>query len=109
LGAGGHTCNLPLYKIPATGQVPQHHPGEASYVARHQVWDLAADPRQEAPIDGPAVEARLLAASHLLPAVGFAPAGNDPVAESGNPWRGAASKTAGTLVRAWKAGAKRKV
>jgi arylsulfatase A-like enzyme len=63
----GHTYNLPLYKIPATGQVPQHHPGEASYVARHQLWDLEADPRQEAPIADPAVEARLVArlAAHL--------------------------------------------
>jgi hypothetical protein len=40
--------------------VPQHHPGEESYVAQHQLWDLAADPRQEAPLDNPAVEARLL-------------------------------------------------
>jgi hypothetical protein len=56
----GHTYNLPLYRIPAKGQVPQNHPGEASYVARHQLWDLATDPHQEAPIYDPAVEARLL-------------------------------------------------
>jgi arylsulfatase A-like enzyme len=56
----GHTYNLPLYRIPAKGQVPQNHPDEASYVARHQLWDLATDPHQEAPIDDPAVEARLL-------------------------------------------------
>jgi hypothetical protein len=56
----GHTYNLPLYRIPAQGQVPQHPPGEESYVARHPLWDLATDPHQEAPIDDPAVEARLL-------------------------------------------------
>src|SRR5260370_37330053 len=55
----GQTYNMPLYRIPAKGQVPQHHPGEESYVARHQLWDLATDPGQEAPITDPAVEARL--------------------------------------------------
>jgi arylsulfatase A-like enzyme len=56
----GHTYNLPLYRIPATGQVPQHHPGETSYQARHQLWDLETDPEQEAPVENPEVEARMI-------------------------------------------------
>jgi hypothetical protein len=56
----GHTYNLPLYRFPAKGQVPQHHPGEASYVARHQLWDLQDDPDQEAPVDDPLIEARMV-------------------------------------------------
>ncbi len=56
----GHTYNLPLYRIPAAGQVPQPHPGESSYVARHQLWDLEMDPHQESPISDPSTEARLL-------------------------------------------------
>jgi arylsulfatase A-like enzyme len=63
----GHTYNLPLYRIPAKGQVPRHLPNEASYIGRHQLWDLAADPRQEAPIANAEVEARMVAriAAHL--------------------------------------------
>jgi arylsulfatase A-like enzyme len=63
----GHTYNMPLYRIPATGQVPQQHPGEPSYVARHQLWDLASDPHQESPISDRQVEARLIErlAAHL--------------------------------------------
>jgi hypothetical protein len=59
-GYFGHTYNLPLYRLPAKGQVPQQHPGEPSYLARHQLWDLAADPSQEAPITDPEIEARLV-------------------------------------------------
>jgi arylsulfatase A-like enzyme len=56
----GHTYDLPLYRIPAKGQVPQHRPGEESYQARHQLWDLSTDPAQEGPLDDPAIEARLV-------------------------------------------------
>jgi len=63
----GHTYNLPLYKIPAAGQVPQHHADETSYIARHQLFDIIADPRQEAPLADPALEAHFVAriAAHL--------------------------------------------
>jgi arylsulfatase A-like enzyme len=64
----GHTYNLPLYKIPATGQVPRHHEaGEESYVGRHQLFDTVADPRQLSPLDDPAREAHFVEriAAHL--------------------------------------------
>lgn len=64
----GHTYNLPLYKIPTTGQAPEPLPGEESYVARHQLFDIVADPGQLAPLDYPAREAHFIEriAVHLL-------------------------------------------
>jgi hypothetical protein len=63
----GHTYNLPLYRIPAKGQVPRHHPDEPSYVARHQLFDVQNDPRQESPLEDPTLEARFVEriAAHL--------------------------------------------
>jgi arylsulfatase A-like enzyme len=56
----GHTYNLPLYKIPVPGSVPRALPGEADFVGRHQLFDVTADPRQESPLDDPALEARFV-------------------------------------------------
>jgi hypothetical protein len=53
----GHTYNLPMYKFPATGQVPRHHEGEVSYVGRHLLFDILEDPRQLSPLADPAQEA----------------------------------------------------
>jgi arylsulfatase A-like enzyme len=55
----GHTHRLPLYKIPAQGRVPQALPGEEGYRARHQLFDIVADPGQEHPLDDPEREAHL--------------------------------------------------
>ncbi|MCY4544900.1 MAG: hypothetical protein OXD39_06655, partial [Gemmatimonadetes bacterium] len=52
----GHTYNLPLYKIPTEGKVPRHHPDEASYAGRNQLFDVVADPAQQHPIVDPALE-----------------------------------------------------
>ncbi len=62
-----HTYNLPLYKIPTSGQVPRQHPGEPPYVARHLLFDSVADPLQQSPIDNSALEAALVQeiAAHL--------------------------------------------
>ncbi len=56
----GHTYNMPLYKIPTTGQVPVAAPGEPSYLGRHQLFDTEADPRQEHPLDNPPLEAHFV-------------------------------------------------
>lgn len=63
----GHTYGLPLYKIPTAGQVPEAHPGAASDLARHLLFDLVADPAQETPLDDPAREAHFVEriAAHL--------------------------------------------
>lgn len=53
----GHTYNLPLYKIPQKGKIPQSHADEASYHARHQLFDIVADPQQLLPLDDAAREA----------------------------------------------------
>jgi len=53
----GHTYNMPLYKIPATGQVPRPVPGEQSFVGRHQLYDVLQDPEQRSPLDAPSLEA----------------------------------------------------
>ena len=53
----GHTYNMPLYKIPEKGQVPQHRPGETPYTGRHMLYDVVADPCQENPLQDPALEA----------------------------------------------------
>lgn len=52
-----HTYNLPLYKIPAQGQTPQPAPGAESYVGRHMLYDIEADPSQAAPIHDSVLEA----------------------------------------------------
>jgi hypothetical protein len=41
--------------------MPRHHPGEPSYLGRHQLFDLDADPGQEHPLDDPALEAHFAA------------------------------------------------
>jgi arylsulfatase A-like enzyme len=56
----GHTYNMPLYKIPATGHVPLPLPGEPSYIGRHSLYDILADPRQESPLDDPKLEAHFI-------------------------------------------------
>ncbi len=63
----GHTYNMPLYRIPEKGQVPQHLPGEAPFVGRHQLYDIAADPRPERPLADPEREANYVGriAAHL--------------------------------------------
>jgi arylsulfatase A-like enzyme len=63
----GHTYNLPLYKFPAKGQVPRHHPDEPRYVARHQLYDILEDPGQVSPLENPALEAHFVKriAAHL--------------------------------------------
>ena len=53
----GHTYNMPLYRIPAQGQVPRHREGEEPCTGRHQLFDLREDPRQEQPLDDPELEA----------------------------------------------------
>jgi arylsulfatase A-like enzyme len=52
----GHTYNLPLYRFPATGQVPKALPGEESFTGRHQLYDIVGDPRQESPVRSPDLE-----------------------------------------------------
>jgi len=52
----GHTYNMPLYRIPAPGQVPVNHDGEPAYVGRHQLFDIREDPAQLRPLDDPALE-----------------------------------------------------
>ena len=53
----GHTYNLPLYRFPVQGQLPKAHADEASYLARHQLYDILADPQQAAPLHDPEREA----------------------------------------------------
>ncbi len=56
----GHTYNLPLYKIPTTGKVPKHHPDEASYAGRNQMFDILEDPAQDHPMHDTARESRFI-------------------------------------------------
>lgn len=56
----GHTYNLPLYKIPTTGKVPKHHPDEASYAGRNQMFDILEDPAQNHPMHDTARESRFI-------------------------------------------------
>ena len=57
----GHTYNMPLYKMPEQGEIPAHHDGrEEAYVARHQLFDLAADPQQAHPLDDAEREAQFV-------------------------------------------------
>ena len=53
----GHTYNLPLYKIPTEGKVPRHHPDEASYAGRNQLFDIVDDPAQKNALHDPLLEA----------------------------------------------------
>jgi hypothetical protein len=55
----GHTYNIPVYKIPMKGSPPlgTTQP-DGAYVARHDLYDLAADPGQERPLDDPGTERR---------------------------------------------------
>ncbi len=63
----GHTYNMPLYKVPVTGAVPIHHADEPSHVARHQLFDIIADPEQANPLTDPVLEEHFVAriAAHL--------------------------------------------
>lgn len=63
----GHTYNMPLYKIPVTGGLPIALPGEPDYLGRHQLYDLAQDPNQLAPLEDPELEAHFVEriASHF--------------------------------------------
>ena len=82
----GHTYNIPVYKIPQSGKLPhglhaasdrQVHsivpgtPGTQNsaepYTPRHDLYDLAADPAQAAPLTDLALEARFcdLLRTHL--------------------------------------------
>ncbi len=56
----GHTYNMPLYKIPAKGAIPLHHADEAPFVARHQLFDILADPQEAQPITDAAREAHFV-------------------------------------------------
>ncbi len=46
----GHTYNLPLYKIPTLGRVPQAPTEDGGYATPHQLWDLLRDPAQQTPL-----------------------------------------------------------
>ncbi len=54
----GHTYNMPLYKIPVKGRMPQHLPEEGSHMGRHQLYDVVKDPQQLSPIHDPELERR---------------------------------------------------
>ena len=53
----GHTYNLPMYKIPTKGKVPRHHPDEASYAGRNQLFDIVDDPAQKNALRDSSLEA----------------------------------------------------
>jgi hypothetical protein len=67
-----HTYNIPVYKVPQQGKVPHRHSmGSASEqpdTARHELYDLIADPGQNHPLAAPEVEARFceLLRGHLM-------------------------------------------
>jgi arylsulfatase A-like enzyme len=63
----GHTYNMPLYKIPTRGSVPTALPGEQSYLGRHQLFDVSADPQQLNPLKDEKLESRFAEriAAHL--------------------------------------------
>jgi hypothetical protein len=52
----GHTYNIPVFKIPQTGKPPHHHTATGAYTPRHELFDLAADPAQDHPLDDAARE-----------------------------------------------------
>lgn len=55
----GHTYNLPVYKIPATGALPSHHAYENPPIDRHELFNLKTDPGQMKPVEDAEVEARM--------------------------------------------------
>lgn len=55
-----HTYNLPLYKIPVNGSAPRAHDGEPSYIRRHMLFDIVADPLQQSPLNDAATEAHFV-------------------------------------------------
>ncbi|HUX87008.1 MAG TPA: sulfatase-like hydrolase/transferase [Chloroflexota bacterium] len=54
----GHTYNIPVYKIPTKGRPPHRHEHgpNGEYVAVHELYDVAADPNQERPLNDSALE-----------------------------------------------------
>jgi arylsulfatase A-like enzyme len=52
----GHTYNMPLYKIPAQGNLPRPLKGEASFAGRNFLYDVDKDPQQLTPMEDPALE-----------------------------------------------------
>jgi arylsulfatase A-like enzyme len=52
----GHTYNMPLYKIPTRGRIPTALPNEPSYLGRHQLFDVVADPTQQKPLQDEKLE-----------------------------------------------------
>jgi arylsulfatase A-like enzyme len=63
-----HTYNIPVYKIPLKGHAPHRHGApEGAYTAVHELFDLAADPGQEHPLEDSALESRFqdLLRAHL--------------------------------------------
>src|SRR5262249_44114357 len=63
----GHTYNMPLYKIPTRGGIPTALPNEQSYVGRHQLFDVIADPQQLKPLKDETLEKKFAdrIAAHL--------------------------------------------
>ncbi|HLL88368.1 MAG TPA: sulfatase-like hydrolase/transferase [Tepidisphaeraceae bacterium] len=63
----GHTYNLPVYKFPSTGEAPVPLPGEPPYTGRHLLFDVDRDPKQERPLNDPALERHFIdrLAAHL--------------------------------------------
>lgn len=55
-----YTYNLPLYKIPVNGSAPRAHDGEPSYIGRHMLFDIVADPLQQSPLNDAATEAHFV-------------------------------------------------
>jgi hypothetical protein len=51
-----HTYNIPLYKIPQKGRVPQPSPGQPSLLGRHELYSLPCTPESKA-ISNPKLEA----------------------------------------------------
>jgi hypothetical protein len=56
-----HTYNIPVYKVPQKGKAPHRHragsEAEQPYAARHELYDIIADPGQNHPLEAPEVEA----------------------------------------------------
>ena len=63
----GHTYNMPVFKIPASGGIPLSHADEPAAIDHHELFDIEKDPAQCSPIENPEVEARLCGriAAHL--------------------------------------------
>lgn len=47
----GHTYNIPLYKIPLSGQIPVPSPGLPSFTGRHELYALPCTPESPALTD----------------------------------------------------------